>query len=739
MKSPGTGPPRWTLSGILAVFLLLGLYYAWQAPPFEGPDEGEHFAYITWLVETGSFPPQGAAAWETRVRQEAGQPPLYYLLASVPARLIDLDDPPAVYRINPHAFPGEHVAAHPDNDNRALHPPGATMPLLQGGWLALYLARLLSLVFGLLLLVSVHGLGRTLVPAAPGLALAATALVALMPQVLFIASVASNDMAATALAALALFLLARLLRAGPDWRLAAATGAVFGLALLAKVNTAVLALPLLLGWLWLLWRERAAPAAALRAGAILAGATAVVSGWWFVVVWRRYGSPLGLEAHDFTSWAIQDGAPLAPFHLRWLEVFRSFWVMLGWGTIRPPGWVYTALAILVLLAIGGLVRLVVRWRRAGRPFTVENLTWLLLLVSLVTVAVFLELWMQRVRAPFGRLLYPALAPVALGLVAGWRALHHWLPALPLAFLAGLAIAVPQLVLRPVFTPPPALSAAEMAALPAQPVARFVDEEGKGVAELLATATMTRPAGAGEHVVVRLCWRALARTTRDYTVLLHLLGPENQLVAGRRTYPGLGTLPTTLWEEGYTFCDNVSVRAPADLERTLVYEVEAALLDESSERRLQPVAANGEPLGIVRAGRVHLLGADATRVELEPGEPPFRLLAVTLPETSWRPGAEHPFTLQWGVAATVARDYQLFVHLRDPDSGQTVDQADGAPLAGWYPTSYWPAGYSVVDERTFPLDSSVPAGAYQLVAGFYDPLDSSRLGPDYDLGTVRVQP
>ena len=144
-----SGPPRWTLPAILAVFLLLGLVYIWQVPPFEGPDEGEHFAYVTWLVEQGSFPPQGAAAWETPVRQEAGQPPFYYLLASLPARLIDLDDPPAPYRINPYAFTkGPHFPF--DNDNRALHYPGDARPL-RGGWLALYLARLLSLASGALL------------------------------------------------------------------------------------------------------------------------------------------------------------------------------------------------------------------------------------------------------------------------------------------------------------------------------------------------------------------------------------------------------------------------------------------------------------------------------------------------------------------------------------------------------------------------------------------------------------
>ncbi|MDT8307086.1 MAG: glycosyltransferase family 39 protein [Anaerolineae bacterium] len=739
MTSAVNAPPRWLLSGILAVFLLVGLLYVWQVPPYEGPDEGEHFAYIAWLVAEGSFPPQGAAAWETPVRQEAGQPPLYYLLASLPARFIDLDDPPAPYRINPHAFPGLHVTTHPDNDNRALHPPGENPPPLNGGWLALYLARLVSLAFGLLLLVGVYGLGRTLAPGEPSVALGATAMTAVIPQVLFLSSVASNDMAATALSALTLWLLARLLRACPQPRLAAATGLVFGLALLAKVNTAVLAFPLLLGWLWLVWKQRAAPAAALRAGLIMAATTALIAGWWFISVWQRYGSPFGMEAHDFTSWAIADRSQLAPFHVRWQEVFRSFWIMFGWGTIRPPGWVYTILLLFMLLALAGLIILFRRWWRRGRPFTAGAVTWALLLLSLLVAAIFLELWMQRVRAPFGRLLYPTLAPVVLGLVTGWRALHHRLPLLPLAFTAVLALLAPPLLLRPAYEPPPNLPAPAIAALPDQPVATFVADGDQAVAELLAAETLTRSAAAGDHAIVQLCWRALVQTQRDYTVLVHLLGPENAVVSGRRTYPGLGTLPTTLWPAGGAFCDEVSVWVPDDLARTLVYDVEIAMIDERSDRRLQPVSAGGDPLGIVRAGRVLLLGADATQVTLEPDGPAFRLLDAQLPETSWQPGADHHFALAWGVAEPVARDYQLFVHLRDPSSNQTVDQADGPPLDGWYPTSYWPQGYRVVDARTFPLSAGVPSGDYRLVVGFYDPLGGSRLGPDYDLGMVRVQP
>ena len=76
--------PLWL---VLAAFVALSSLYIWAIPPLEGSDEFEHFAYVTWLIEQRTFPVQGEAGWNSPVRQESGQPPLYYGLASLPARL----------------------------------------------------------------------------------------------------------------------------------------------------------------------------------------------------------------------------------------------------------------------------------------------------------------------------------------------------------------------------------------------------------------------------------------------------------------------------------------------------------------------------------------------------------------------------------------------------------------------------------------------------------------------------
>ena len=80
---------------------------------------------MQWLVAGNGFPPQGEAAWATPIKQEAGQPPLYYIVGAVPVYLLTRADPravadnPLVFRPNPTYF--SPPRDYPDNDNIGLH------------------------------------------------------------------------------------------------------------------------------------------------------------------------------------------------------------------------------------------------------------------------------------------------------------------------------------------------------------------------------------------------------------------------------------------------------------------------------------------------------------------------------------------------------------------------------------------------------------------------------------------
>lgn len=714
----------------------------WAMPPYEGPDEPQHMAYIRWLAEGKGFPPQGDAAWDTPIQQEAGQSPLYYLIASIPARMIDLASPEAEFRSNPYAFSIIGSRQLADNNNRAIHHASDARPLA-GGWLALYSARAISLLFGILLVVSTYGLGRQVAPDDLKVATAAALLVAVTPQVIFISSIASNDIPAAAFSALTLWLLARMVRLGLSGGRALGVGIVYGTAILTKSSAAALGLAIAtaLAWFWLsqrnsLWQT-------IRAGAWLVLGTLLAAGWWLVRSWVLYGSPLGLTTHDQTPWAISDPESLARFPMRWLDVFRSYWIALGWGTIRPDGeWVYFTLLALALAALAGLTIAVVgaKERLETRP-AIKPILIVILLVAAVTVAIALEMWMRRVIAPYGRLMFPALAAMAVLLSVGWYALDRRLPFIVAGGVLALALLSPFLLVRPAFEAPVELLPEEVDQLPSRLDVRFGRAPEEAIAVLLSAEAQARSVSAGENLPVELCWRPVAQSEQPYTVLVHVVGPENSVVSARRTYPGLGHFPTTIWEPGYVFCDLVHVNVLKDLPGTLVYRIEVAMLDPETGERLEVYGSGDGPLPGIFVDEVRLVAlAEAPPfIEAEDGDTSIIQLVDHELDATWNRGQANEFSLRWAAHVPLEEDYQVFVHLRDPANGEIVAQADGAPLGGWYPTSYWPVNQIMLDERSFTLADDVAPGNYELVVGFYDLESLQRVGSEYSLGVVEVAP
>lgn len=725
--------PLWL---ILAAFVALSAIYVWAIPPLEGSDEFEHFAYVTWLIEQRTFPIQGEAGWNTPVRQESGQPPLYYWLASLPARLAGTQ-PPVVFRPNPY-FRYDLDPARPDNKNTALHYPADA----GGRWRGLYLARTVSMAAGVLLILAVYGLTEAVLPHRPGAALGAAAFAAFMPQVLFHSSHVSNDILAAAFSTLALWALARSVRFGGSGARGLALGAALGTAALVKVNTLVIALPVALGlaWLWL-GRERghrrAGAAEALRTGAAAALGFTAVAGWWFVRSWRLYGSFLGLDTHCYQQLATCGPIDLVrPNPVAWRDTFRSFWAAFGLANVRPPDGVYWLFAALIGLAAVGLIRLIIRRQRARRvgfSGTADPHLPVLLLLMAVAVAgnvLLLYVWMQQILAAYGRLLFPSLGAIIVLLIAGlWELqprLARWAWLLPCV----LAVAAPFQLIRPAYAQPTFLDDAALAEKGPPLGWRYGD-----VAELISVTPLARSAAAGETLPVEVCWRALNETETNYTVFLQAVGPGEAVVADRYTYPGLGSYPTAIWEPGRAFCDVVPLPIPLDLPRTLVYRLSVGLLDDATDQRLPVVdAADHAPPPFV--GAVRLAAATPPPDEpIPPGDAAIRLTGAEF-AAAWPVGSEQAIILRWFAAATVPTDYTVFLHLRDA-AGRLVAQADGPPLAGWYPTSWWTPGEWVVDDHPFTLPPTVPAGVYQLVAGLYDPASGQRLGEEQRLGAVEI--
>ena len=222
---------------------------------------------------------------------------------------------------------------------------------------------------------------------------------------------------------------------------------------------------------------------------------------------------------------------------------------------------------------------------------------------------------------------------------------------------------------------------------------------------------------------------------NYTVYLQAVGPGESVVADRYTYPGLGSYPTAIWEPGKVFCDDVQLPVPADLPRTLVYRLSVGLFDDQTDERLPGIDAVGNPLSPF-AGAVRLAARTTTPAEQPPpGGAAIRLVAADF-KPVWQAGETQSVVLRWHVAEEVPLDYTIFLHLRDSNN-ELVAQADGPPMDGWYPTSWWATGERVTDEHAFLLPDSIPPGTYYLVAGLYDPAGGGRLGDEVQLGAVEI--
>lgn len=452
--------PRRAFTITLIAFTLLALAFNTLTPLGEAPDEVSHFSYVRHVATTWRLPqPQGA------VFGEVFQPPLYYFLAA-PLTAWQAPEPLPV-EANADWILGDPYRGF----NVLTQLPAARWPW-QGEALAWHLARGLSTLLGLVTLVATAGIARQTFPDRPWMAVAAAGFVAFLPQFAFLSGALNNDALATALGALVLWQLARLLTGSREgWQGWALLGLLGGLGVWTKAS----------GWVFAGTVGVGALVAARRAGgeAWRRTVTPLAATWAMVVapwlLWNRsqYGDPLGwglmrqvtdartvpLTAGE--TWEVARGA------------YRSFWAGFGGAAhLHFPPPVQTVTAALVVLAGFGLVRL---WKRRGalRPATRLLVPMWLLHLGLVILA--LAQWTRTVLgAGQGRLLFPALPAIAVLLSGGWLALPPILgrtggdddpPGRPVGrdernaalVVSGgmltLAVAAIVLVLRPLVAPP----------------------------------------------------------------------------------------------------------------------------------------------------------------------------------------------------------------------------------------------------------------------------------------------
>jgi 4-amino-4-deoxy-L-arabinose transferase-like glycosyltransferase len=225
---------------------------------------------------------------------------------------------------------------------------------------------------------------------------------------------------------------------------------------------------------------------------------------------------------------------------------------------------------------------------------------------------------------------------------------------------------------------------------------------------------------GSDLQLTLYWQALRAVSQEYTVFVHLRGEDGATIS-QDDYPPLKNLyPTYYWSEGQTVPDPRVLPVPREVVPGW-YRLEVGLYETGSGQRLPVVGPDGSQLGdSVIADYVWIGEPTALQPSHEVGANlgnQVRLLGYDGLPPATEAGQTVSLSLYWEGLTKMTEDYTVFVHLVDSE-GKTAAQHDAEPLQGFYPTSFWDAGEIVRDDVGVLVESSVPAGQYEVVVGLY---------------------
>lgn len=708
---------NWPLWGVVVMFIGLGLRYSLTTPLFEAPDESSHFFFAWRLARTGSIPvyQSGKSDWWV---QEAGQPPLYYLLAAALIRPLDTRDAPAYLRANPQANIGDPNS--PGNKNAFIHTGREQFPF-RGTTLAVYLARWVSLFFGALTVVAAFWLGHDLDPRwGTPVALA----VACLPQFLFLSGVCTNDTAIAATATTGLVFLLRVMRGQVNGVNVGGLSVAIGLALLAKSAGVILFVLTLYGVGLSAAAKRITRRQGLVIGGAVLGSAVVLAGWWYLRNWQLYGEwtgqraillALGVRTHLPATWSEIVG--------EFRGLVMSFWGLFGWFSILLPAYLYTGLNLIAIVALGGLALRTVQ--RRWEAVTAQSLLLLSAWVGLVFAG--LVVWTLKALGSQGRLMFPAVGAIAVLLVAGLEAalprrIGRWL--LP-AVLFLCAVLAPSLVIGPAYARPAVVTLGQI-----PPEASRVYFRYGADLELVAVRARAPDARPGEALDVTFYWRALRPIESDYMLHLRLLGRDLQPIAREDGYPGWGNWPTSLWRVGEIYADRYQLPVDANAAAPVLARVAVIAEDGVHPDQLPVFDRAGAavdalaPLALVSVHRISPPPPLEHAQSAEFGD--FaQLVGYDFEPAAVRPGEAFDLQLMWKAIVRPAAAYTVFVHVLN-SQGRIVTGGDSPPLAGFYPTTAWLAGETFVETRSLSMPADVPPGDYHIEIGWYDSANLQRV-------------
>ena len=253
----------------------------------------------------------------------------------------------------------------------------------------------------------------------------------------------------------------------------------------------------------------------------------------------------------------------------------------------------------------------------------------------------------------------------------------------------------------------------------------------GRVELLGYDLWGEPAKPGDDIHVRLYWRAFRPVGEDFSTFVHLdaLPSLTTRAQSDNVHPGDARaqidVPVRTWTPETYVRDEHTVVLPGEI-APIGYALRVGLYDRRGQR-LRVLDENGQAVddaGFLQV--LHVLprtppsldGAD--RMVYRLGEE-IELVGSRLDAAEGTADRLLRVHLFWRTRKPLTQNYTVFVHVLDQENA-VIAQADGPPLNGAYPTSWWYAGQIIEDVHDVRLDNlastdlRIAVGMYLLESG-----------------------
>ena len=423
------------------LFFILGVCYNYFTPLFAPPDEERHFAYGEYIAQKHTLPPYKSAPEGSSVHM-AYHPPLYYLICSI---FIPDDQRLLKEEISVNDGPGYRLFTLPAKETEFPY---------SGKARTAYLLRLLSLLLGGITISLIYSIALRFFPGDQLFASVTAIFVATIPQFLHISASISNENLSITLSTAYLLVLIYYLMEPAQLKWQVGGGILLGLCLLSKTSTVFYLPATTLFIFWLCLRDRKNPLPPL---VLILGTAIVVSGWWFFRNWLMFNDPVFSKTYDILNAFHRRDVPLSMDYFKTVieKTFTTFFGIFGSLEFSLPEFHFAIYGIIILLSILGLCLL---WAKKELSSSQVNMLVLFLLFISGATAMYGYINIKYTGFYLGRYLYVVIAPLAVILIMGFRALFflRWrnssLVVLSL-MCAVLALYVPFRILKPAFAEP----------------------------------------------------------------------------------------------------------------------------------------------------------------------------------------------------------------------------------------------------------------------------------------------